>query len=79
MGGILSRETTEGDRVGMGLYSGYSLMILPHFNIDFGLGFWGGLDIYRKYSCPSCGLTVDKGEKGFLLPDDLMISIVYVF
>ena len=79
MGGVVSRETSEGDRVGMGLYSGYTLMLSRHFNMEFGLGLWGGLDVYRKYSCPSCGLTVDEGKKGFVLPDDIMVSLVYVF
>lgn len=79
IGGIISRETSEGDRVGMGLYSGYTLMLSKHFNMEFGLGMWGGLDVYRKYTCPSCGLTVDEGKKGFVLPDDIMVSVVYVF
>ena len=78
-GGILSRETSEGDRVGAGLYSGYTLMISKHFNMEFGAGFWAGVDIYRKYSCPICGITTDKGRKGFVLPDDIMVSVVYVF
>jgi hypothetical protein len=79
MGGLVSRQTSEGDRVGMGLYSGYTLMLSKHVNMEFGLGFCGGLDIYRKYSCPSCGVTVDQGRKAFLLPDDITISVVYVF
>ena len=37
------------------------------------------MSIYNKYSCQVCGLTVQSGRKYFLLPDDLMISIVYVF
>ena len=78
-GGILSRETSEGDRLGVGIYSGYTLMLSRHFNIEFGIGLWGGLDMYKRYSCPMCGLTVDAGEKFFVLPDDLMISVVYVF
>lgn len=78
-GGILSRRTQEGDRVGLGFYSGYTYMLSRHFNIEFGLGLWGGLDMFRVYSCQICGLTVDEGRKGFLLPDDLMISFVYVF
>ena len=45
MGGLVSRQTSEGDRVGMGLYSGYTLMLSKHVNMEFGLGFWGGLDI----------------------------------
>ena len=79
MGGLLGRETREGDRVGAGLYSGYSYMLSSHFNIEFGVGFWTGLDMYRKYSCPMCGITVESGRKAFVLPDDLMISLVYVF
>lgn len=78
-GGILSRETREGNRFGAGLYTGYTHMLGANFNIEFGLGLWGGLDIYDRYSCQVCGLTLDSGRKGFLLPDDLMISLVYVF
>ncbi len=78
-GGIISRQTTEGDRMGLGLYSGYTYMVSRHFNVEFGLGLWGGADCYTKYSCPTCGFTMDKGVKGFLLPDDIMISLAYVF
>lgn len=78
-GGIISRKTKEGDRMGLGLYSGYTYMVSEHFNIEFGVGLWGGMDFYTKYSCPTCGLTIDKGRKGFLLPDDIMISLAYVF
>ena len=78
-GGIISRQTTEGDRMGLGLYSGYTYMVSRHFNVEFGLGLWGGADYYTKYSCPTCGFTMDKGVKGFLLPDDIMISLAYVF
>ncbi len=78
-GGLLSPETSEGDRAGLGVYAGYTHMLGPHFNIEFGLGAWGGLDWFRKYSCQVCGLTVDEGRKMFVLPDDIMISLVYVF
>ena len=79
MGGLAGRDTQEGDRLGAGLYVGYTHMVTRHFNVDFGLGCWGGLDVYRKYSCPVCGMTVSQGRKGFVLPDDMMISLVYVF
>ncbi len=79
-GGLMRNpETQEGDRVGMGLYAGYTHMLSPHFNIEFGLGLWGGVDFYSKYSCQVCGITVSRGRKGFVLPDDTMISLVYVF
>ncbi len=78
-GGLLSSETSEGDRTGLGVYAGYTHMLGPHFNIEFGLGVWGGLDWFRKYSCQVCGITVEEGRELFVLPDDVMISLVYVF
>lgn len=78
-GGILSRQTEEGDRIGLGLYAGYTHMLSRHFNIEFGLGLWGGTAWYRRYSCPYCGLTLGQGRKWFVLPDDVMISFAYVF
>lgn len=78
-GGILSRETKEGDRFGAGVYAGYAYMLTEHLNLEFGVGLWAGGDIYTVYSCPSCGLTLESGKKAFLLPDDIMLSLVYVF
>ena len=78
-GGILSKEATEGDRLGLGLYAGYTYMISRHFNLEFGLGLWGGADLYKRYSCTLCGLSLDSGRKAFVLPDDLAVSLVYVF
>ena len=78
-GGIVSPKTEEGDRVGGGLYAGYTHMLSSHFNIEFGLGLWSGLAWYRQYSCPVCGLTTDAGRKFFIMPDDVMISVAYVF
>lgn len=78
-GGILSPETNEGDRYGFGLYAGYTHMLAPHINIEFGLGAWAGIDFYKTYSCQVCGITLDSGKRSFVLPDDVMVSLVYVF
>lgn len=78
-GGILSRESVEGDRLGLGVYAGYTHMISQHFNLEFGLGIWAGADSYKRYSCTVCGLSLDSGRKAFILPDDLAVSLVYVF
>lgn len=78
-GGIISRKTEEGDRFGAGVYAGYTHMLSSHLNLEFGVGLWAGLDAYRRYSCPVCGLTVSSGNRFFLLPDDFIISIAYVF
>ena len=78
-GGVLSRETQEGDRAGAGLYAGYTHMLSRHFNLEFGVGLWAGADFYRRYSCTVCGTTIGDGTKPFVLPDDIAVSIVYVF
>lgn len=78
-GGLSERTTEEGDRVGAGLYVGYTHMLSPHFNMEFGLGFWGGMSWYSRYSCPTCGVTLEAGQEYFVRPDDFMVSIVYVF
>lgn len=78
-GGWRSSGAEEGDRYGVGLYGGYSYMILPHLNLEFGLGLWTGGARYRTYSCPVCGITESAGDKMFILPDDLMIALAYVF
>lgn len=78
-GGIAGSETEEGDRGGLGLYAGYTYMLSPHWNLELGVGMWGGRAWYRTYSCPVCGITVDSGAKWFARPDDVMMSFVYVF
>lgn len=78
-GGIRSQETREGRRYGASLAAGYSYMIGPHLDLEFGLGLWGGWDRYTKYECPVCGLTLDEGQRGFLLPDDVLIALTYIF
>lgn len=68
-----------GDAFGAALLAGYSLQIHKHWDIEFGLGFWGGYKFYSAYALPYCGKLIDKGGKTFLLPDQAMISLVYVF
>ena len=78
-GGIVSRQTEEGDRVGIGLCAGYTHMINPHWNIEFGLGGWTGTDWFRRYSCQECGGIQMSGKRWFILPDDILVALVYVF
>lgn len=78
-GGILSERTEEGDRLGAGFTAGYTYMLHPKVNLQIGVGFWGGVSKYTVYTCPTCGITEDKGVKGFFLPNDVIIGISYVF
>lgn len=78
-GGFRSPTTSEGDRYGGGVSAGYTYMISPHFNLDFGLGMWSGYDRYTAYACPRCGRIVESGAKMFVLPNDLLLSVTYLF
>ncbi len=78
-GGISGPLTTEGDAWGATLSAGYSLMLSDHLNFEFGLGFWGGFQVYTVYSCPVCGKIVDSGKKAFILPNEALLSLMYVF
>ena len=77
-GGILKRETEEGDAYGIGLWGGYSIMLNELWNLDLGLGFWGGYKKYTRYACPLCGVVTDQGERAFILPD-ARIAIQLIF
>lgn len=78
-GGILKSRTEEGDKVGLSVAAGYTLMLHKNINMEFGLGGWAGYKWYTVYACPKCGVTLDKGAKAFILPNDLVVSIAYVF
>lgn len=78
-GGLVSPETSEGDRFGAGLGGGYTYMLGPHLNLDFGLGFWSGYELYTAYDCQTCGRVVDKGGKFFILPADILLALTFIF
>ena len=74
-----SQELQQGDRLGAGLTAGYSYMLHKHFNIELGLGGWVGQDRYTVYSCPRCGRKLDQGNDFFILLNDILVSLTYVF
>lgn len=68
-----------GDAFGAALLAGYDLQIHKHWNLEFGLGFWGGYKFYSAYALPWNGRLLDKGSKFFFQPDQAMVSVIYVF
>ena len=78
-GGLRKRSAEEGDAFGLAFSGGYSIMLNKHINLDFGIGFWAGYMSCIRYSCPVCGLTVGRGNGAFILPDNIIIGISYVF
>lgn len=72
-------DNEAGDAFGAALLAGYDLQIHKHWNLEFGLGFWGGYKFFSRYALPWCGRLLERGERMFILPDQAMISVVYVF
>lgn len=78
-GGFVSPRTTEGDRYGAALKGGYSMMLTPWLNMDFGLGVWGGYDVYTVYACPRCGRVVADGAGYFFKMSDIIVALSFIF
>lgn len=78
-GGIRMLETREGDRYGAGAAAGFTYMLYPWLNLELSLGAWAGKDRYVVYECPECGVRKDEGETFYVLPNDMMLSLSFVF
>ena len=91
---LKERVTEEGRAYGIGLSGGYQYMLSKYFNLDFGIGLWGGWHTYTWYACPRCGRIIQmkdpdadgtmypvKDRTGwFVLPSpQVQVSIAYVF
>ena len=78
-GGLSSSASEEGDAVGMVLSAGYSFQITKWLDIDLGLGIWGGRATYTSYECPHCGHATGSGSRAFFLPDEMLVSAMFIF
>lgn len=78
-GGWRSPQTEEADAWGAAVSAGYSLMLHHNINLDFGLGLWGGYKRYTVYRCPTCGRIDEQGSKAFIMPSDLLVSLMFTF
>ncbi len=78
LGGIIKRSAEEGDAYGGGIYGGYTIMLTDRWNLDLGVGVWGGYKNYTRYNCPVCGVITEEGSGAFVLPD-ARIAIMLIF
>ena len=78
-GGLRSPDTEEGERYGGGLAAGYTYMLHKHFNLEFGAGLWAGRNRFTSYACPICGKVTGGGERTFVRPNELLLSLIYIF
>ena len=66
--------------VGAGLAAGYSVMVTKSFNIDLGIGAWGGQYLkYNLYHCQDCMEIRESGAHPFFKFDDITVALTYVF
>lgn len=68
------------DRFGAGVSGGYSLMIARNLNLDFGIGFWGGLrhDLPGGTETNANGTAPARSWGGYIAPKDIRISLMFV-
>lgn len=78
-GGLLSKTTEEGDAFGLAVGAGYCVQLTRWLNMDFGMYGWGGMTKYVTYACPYCGRRQGEGTKAFILPDEVRISLQFIF
>jgi hypothetical protein len=78
-GGVRSLQTEEGERYGGGLGAGYTYMLHKHFNLEVGAGVWAGKNRYTVYACPVCGKETGGGERTFVRPSEILLSLIYIF
>ena len=78
-GGVTSRKAEEGDAFGLDLSAGYTLMLHKHFNLEFGIGAWGGYTAFTEYECTRCGKIINGGSKWFVLPNEITVGVVWIF
>ena len=78
-GGIWGKITEEGDAYGLRVGAGYMTMLHRNWNLEFGAGLWAGRTKYTRYSCPKCGKLLEEGERFFAWPNEVILSLVYIF
>ena len=66
-GGFFTETSQEGDAFGAGFAGGYSLMLKEHWNLDFGLGGWGGRQ--RLY----------EGTRRWFAEPEATLGVMFVF
>ena len=69
----------EGWFVGGGISYGYQWVMSKHWNIEAALGVGAAYIKYDKYGCGTCGRKLDDGDKIYVGPTKLALSLMYLF
>lgn len=69
----------SGDSYGAGISAGYALILTKWFNLDFGVGAWGGYRTTSTYEFPDLEHSTGRTSKGFIDVADITVSAMFVF
>jgi hypothetical protein len=69
----------EGWYIGGGISYGYQWVISKHWNLEAAIGVGAAYIKYDKFGCGSCGKKLDDGDKIYVGPTKLALSLMYLF
>ncbi len=69
----------EGWFVGGGVSYGYQWVMSKHWNLEAAIGVGAAYIKYDKYGCGTCGKKLDDGDKVYIGPTKLALSLMYLF
>ena len=69
----------EGWFVGGGIACGYQWILSRHWNFEASIGVGAAYIDYDKFNCGICGKKIDDGNKWYVGPTKLALSLLYMF
>lgn len=75
----LEKYRHEGWFVGGGVAYGYQWVLSRHWNFEASVGVGAAYIYYDKYNCEVCGPKIDDGNKIYIGPTKLALSLLYMF
>lgn len=78
-GGIFGKERYQGTAIGGGIGFGYAWMVSERWNIDFGVAGWAGRTKENIYEHVNSNNVIEERTRFFIVPDEVIISVVYIF
>lgn len=75
----LEKYRHEGWFVGGGVAYGYQWVLSRHWNFEASVGVGAAYIYYDKYNCEVCGPKIDDGDKIYIGPTKLALSLLYMF
>ena len=69
----------EGWFAGGGITAGYQWVLSKHWNIEAALGVGYDYFKFNKYKCGQCGEKIWSGHKNYFGPNNLALSVMYIF